>query len=171
MTAIDYTILVILVFFALLSYAHGLAAEVFSVLKWAVSLLGARLLEPTISHLFFSSFEPIWLRRILSFAIFFLIFYFVFSFFSRGITHILAALGLGGVNRILGVIVGVIKGLLVITLLYFLLSYTDFPQQAMWQRSLFLPYFSALLSLLAPYAKEVFGYLQHTTLGKSLGLV
>ena len=38
MTAIDYAILVILIFFALLSYAHGLAAEVFSVLKWACLL-------------------------------------------------------------------------------------------------------------------------------------
>ena len=71
MTAIDYAILVILIFFALLSYAHGLAAEVFSVLKWALSLLGARLLEPTVSRLFFSSFEPIWLCHVLGFVIFF----------------------------------------------------------------------------------------------------
>lgn len=170
MTAIDYAILVILIFFALLSYAHGLAAEVFSVLKWALSLLGARLLEPTVSRLFFSSFESIWLRHVLGFVIFFLVFYFVLNFFSRGITRILAVLGLGGINRILGVAFGMIKGLLVVTLFYFLFSYTDLPKQAMWQHSFFLPYFSSLLSLLTPYAKELLEYLQHTSLARSLGL-
>jgi len=52
--------------------------------------------------------------------------------------------GLGGTDRLLGMIFGFARGVLLVTLIVFLVNQTGFAREPMWQQSTLLPQFNSL---------------------------
>ncbi|MCV2508936.1 MAG: CvpA family protein [Neisseriaceae bacterium] len=155
MITIDYAIVFLIVFFALLSFSRGIIAEVVFILKWVFSIVGARVMYGPFSELIFGSIEPLWLKQTLGFGLFFLIFYIVLNYFGRGLTRIVRFFGLGGVNHFLGIIFGTLKGVIVVMALVFVCSYTNVIKTEIWQDSVLLPFFNELIVTISPFVQDM----------------
>lgn len=155
MTVIDYAIIALILMFVLFSFSRGIIAEVIATFRWVVSILGARLMYGSFSELTFGFIEPLWARQAFGFSVLFLIFYVILHFFGRILTRFIRFLGLGGMNRFLGIVFGTIKGSMIVTGIIFLCSYTDIINTTMYRDSVLLPYFNKLIVMAAPFTQDM----------------
>jgi membrane protein required for colicin V production len=57
------------------------------------------------------------------------------------VARLVAGTGLSGTDRLLGMIFGFVRGVLLVTLLVFLIGFTAFTRDPWWQQSVLLPHF------------------------------
>ncbi len=67
------------------------------------------------------------------------------------LTSLLSALGLGGINRVMGAVFGAVKGILLVTLAVLVCAFTDLPHTDAWQQSQTAFVFEQLAMLAVPY--------------------
>ena len=67
------------------------------------------------------------------------------------LTSAITAVGLGGVNRVLGGVFGAAKGVLLVTLAVLVCAFTDLPKTPEWQQAQTAFVFEQLAELTVPY--------------------
>ena len=76
-------------------------------------------------------------------------------FFLRSLlTGAIKAIGLGGVNRFLGAVFGLLRGFAVVTLAVLVCAFTDLPKSDEWQNAYSSPFFEGAASVAVPYLPE-----------------
>ncbi|STZ75845.1 CvpA family protein [Bergeriella denitrificans] len=136
---------------AFMSMMRGVVAEVGSLVAWVAAFAAARWFAVPFSELAFPSMEPRALGVALSFVMVFFAAWFAQRFLRSLLTAAISALGLGGANRLLGGVFGTAKGILLVTLVVMVCSFTELPASEAWQRSYSIPYFEALSQAVMPY--------------------
>ncbi|MDO4998529.1 MAG: CvpA family protein [Neisseria sp.] len=137
-----------------ISMTRGVIKEVTSLFTWIIAFLAARLFAERVADIAFSSLEPRALAVMLGFVSVYVLCLFAQSLLRSFLTSAVKAMGLGGVNRFLGGVFGVIKALFLITLGVLIASFTDLPNTNTWQESLSIPFFEHLASLAVPYLPD-----------------
>ncbi len=137
----DWVILALIGVSALLSLSRGFIKEALSLCVWAAAgaiswLYGAALAEYLTSYIELPSARAIAARSIL----------FVLTLMIGAlVTHLLGLLvqatGLGGTDRLLGVLFGLARGALIVVVLVGLLNLAPVQQDPWWQQSVLLPEF------------------------------
>lgn len=158
MALFDILALCIILACIFMSMTRGVIAEVASMLAWVVSFVVARMLAEPFADIAFHSVEPHALAIIMSFIALFFIAWFVQRFLRSLMTSIVSAMGLGGINRMLGGMFGAVKGVIIIMLGTMMASVTDLPQTDGWKHSISAPYFETLAQIVLPHLQDV---LQH----------
>jgi membrane protein required for colicin V production len=59
------------------------------------------------------------------------------------LSRLVASTGLGGPDRLLGMMFGLVRGVLIVSLVVFMLGFTPLPHEAIWRESAMLPQFAA----------------------------
>lgn len=139
---IDIAILVLIFLSALVGFIRGFVKEALSLTTWVVAIVLAFVFsEELATHLPFVSHELA--RKALSFILIFVAVIMVGSLISYMINKGIHAIGMGGLDRILGGAFGVIRGALVVTLLVLLLGlgFLGVADYAPWQKSALVPHF------------------------------
>ncbi|MCP5151528.1 MAG: CvpA family protein [Ectothiorhodospiraceae bacterium] len=158
----DYVILAVIGVSSVLSLLRGFVREALSLLGWILAFWVSLTFTPMVAGLLESQVAAPSLRQAMAFAALF-----VSTLVASGlVVWLVGALmdkaGLSGTDRVLGMVFGAARGILVVALLVLLAGLTALPRDAWWQQSVLLGHFEAaalkMRSLLPPDIAQHFEY-------------
>jgi membrane protein required for colicin V production len=140
MTAADWLIVVVILLSIVSAAIQGFFAEALSMAGLVVGYVVAAWQYPGLSAWFMTFLKNGWLADIFSFLIIFFVILLVFNVAARVARKLMKAAGLSGFDRFLGALLGVVKGVLIVTVV--LMGMTAFtPTSTMLKNSELAPYF------------------------------
>ncbi len=137
MTGFDYAVLAIVGVSVLLSIMRGFVREVLALISWVVAFIVARLYALELVPLLPEAIPNEELKMLAAFLIVFLTTLLLCSLLAIALSHIFKKVGLGWIDRGLGAVFGVLRGILVVCILVLLAGFTGFPRDPMWRNAMF----------------------------------
>ncbi len=139
MTAFDYAALAVVAASVLVGTWRGMASEVLALGAWVAALLAGRGLAGEAAPLFGGWLkEPAW-QYAAAFATIALAVLIGVSLLRLALARLLRAIGLGPLDRFLGAVFGLARGLLLVWLCVLAGGLTALPRQAWWQKAWLAP--------------------------------
>lgn len=114
------------------SMMRGAIKETLSIFGWLAAFYVAKTYAPQLAHLLPQDIPTEALKMLAAFLILFIAVLFINSLLSIAISGIVSKIGLGWLNRFLGVILGFVKGVLVVCVLVLLAGLTSLPKEKVW---------------------------------------
>lgn len=151
MTVFDYLVLGIIGFSILVGLMRGAIRELFSVLGWGLAFYLANHFNAEMIHYMPEQIPGDAIKAIAAFLVIFLLVLFVCALFALLLTTLVKAIGLGGLNRVIGGFAGAIKGLLVVCILVMLAAMTDLPKDPRWVNATFSAPVEVLVLKMLPW--------------------
>lgn len=152
MNTFDYVMLLVLLAFAVTGAIRGFVLEVLSIVLWPLSALIAWLLADQAAGIFASIIGEPALRIVAAFV---LIFILVFIVGTVVVYLIHRALPLRGVlrkpNVMLGGVVGLVRGAIIIVIVFLVAGITSLPQRPWWRDSALAPHFEKVAIAVGAY--------------------
>ncbi len=142
MNIADWVIVIILAVSTLISLKRGFAKEALSLITWLVAFLVAStssdLLLPFVSRYL----QQPSLQQIAAFSITFIVVLLLGALVNYLLGRLIKTTGLSGTDRLLGMLFGCFRGILVL-MIFVIYAPLAVPvnQDAWWQQSLLIPYF------------------------------
>ncbi|KZZ41505.1 colicin V production CvpA, partial [Oleiphilus sp. HI0085] len=140
----DWTLIVIISLSSLMSLRRGFVKEALSLATWVVAFIVARSFHPNLQTLLIDSINEPVLRTIAAFIMLFIGTLLV----GAGINFIVGALirltGLTPIDRMLGIVFGLARGLILAVVLVAIVRLTPFEQSDWWQNSVMIENLSIL---------------------------
>src|SRR5262245_2613351 len=117
-TAIDIVVIAIIAISAVIALWRGLVRETFSVFEWVASAYVGLRLAPTFRPMLAGIVEPAWLAWGAAFAATFLAVFIPLSIFSHRFSEVVQRSEIGPIDRVLGFVFGIGRGLVILGLAY-----------------------------------------------------
>lgn len=159
MVRIDYVIIAVVGFSALVSLIRGFIREALSFVTWGCVFF-------IVSHyysflaIWFAGFEDELVRNGIAIAVLFIATLIVGAIVNYVIGSLVKKTGLSGTDRILGVCFGALRGVLIVSaMLFFLDTFTGFSKSPDWQQSQLIPQFSYIIRWFFDYLKSTSSFL------------
>nr|WP_218057648.1 CvpA family protein [Gilliamella apicola] len=145
MNWVDFTIIGVIVFSALISIVRGFVREALSLISWILAFfIASRFYIYIVAYLTY--FDSELMRIAVAVAILFVSTLLVCSVVSYIIGELVQKTGLSGTDRVLGIGFGVLRGILVVAAILFLVdTFTPLSQSPFWTRSQLIPHFSFII--------------------------
>ena len=150
MTWLDYAVIGVFAGSLVLGVWRGLVREVISILGWVIAFLAANLLAGPIGPAMPQAIPTPELRVAAAYLAVFIGSLIVTSLVGLLLSKIVKAVGLGGVDRALGAVFGVARGLLIVLAATLLAGLTSAPRQAYWRDSASGPLLAQAAGALKP---------------------
>jgi membrane protein required for colicin V production len=148
----DWSFIIIISLSSLMSLRRGFVKEALSLATWVVAFIVARTFHPNLQTLLAGSIDEPTLRTIAAFSILFIGTLLV----GAGVNFIVGALvkltGLTPIDRLLGVVFGLSRGLVLSVVVIAVLRLTPFAQSEWWLNSVMIEN----LSILEQWSRSVF---------------
>ena len=138
LTWIDFVIIGIVFVSCVISVIRGFVREALSLASWVISFLIAWNLHGAFARFFQSSIEHQNLRLVVAFFVLFVMSLVVFTIVSFFAGKLVERTGLTGADRVIGVVFGFFRGILIVTGLVALAGLSHLPQTELWHESLLL---------------------------------
>lgn len=151
MATIDIAILVIIGVSAIISFFRGFLREALSVLGWMAAFGVAFYFSGDVAGWLAPHIEGKSLRLVLTFLLLFIATLIVSMLVGFLAGKLVKSTGQTGSDRMIGVLFGVIRGLLVVLALVLLAGFTNLPQEVWWMESMFVDYFEQAASWLRTF--------------------
>ena len=151
MTAFDLAALGIVALSTLLAYLHGFIRMAASLVAWVVGLLAAIRFSHVAGTLLPDFGESPAVRYVVAFVIILVVVLIVGAVVGFLLSRLVQAAGLGFLDRTLGTIAGIARGVLLMVLLVLIAGLTTLPRSDWWQNALSSPAFVAGALSLRPY--------------------
>ncbi|MDT3736151.1 MAG: CvpA family protein [Denitratisoma sp.] len=139
MTVFDYAVVAIVVASVLLGAWRGLVSEVLALVAWVAALLAGRELSPGMAPVFSEWLKEPALQYAAAFAVIVVAVLVAVALTRLALSKLLRAIGLGPLDRFLGSVFGVARGVLVVLLCVLVGGLTMLPQQAWWRQAWLAP--------------------------------
>ena len=137
---IDTAILVIIALSAVISLLRGLVREVLSLLAWVVAFWVAKTFNPEMIGMLKDKISLPSAQWFVAYGLLFVGTLFAVGIVNFLIGRLIAATGLSGTDRMLGIVFGVARGVAICTLLVLLAGLTPLPRDPWWGQSHLIPY-------------------------------
>ncbi len=144
MTGADIVILVIIGISALLSLVRGFIKEALSLVTWIAAFWVSLAFTDRAADLLANWVSLPSARAALAFAGLFVAVLLLGGLVNYLIGQLVRKTGLGGTDRMLGMVFGVLRGVMVVAVLVLLAGLTAVPQDPWWQGSSLLPHFERI---------------------------
>ena len=141
MTGMDFAIIGIILISCIISVVRGFVREALSLASWVISFILAWELHGAFAALLESYIENSNLRLIVAFFILFVLSLVAFTLVIFFAGKLVERTGLSGADRVVGVLFGALRGLLIVSVLVALAGYTQLPRAEIWRESLLVDYF------------------------------
>lgn len=148
MVLADFIILGIIFISIVVSLIRGLVKEALSLAGWLVALWVAMTFSSGMAELFGSSIKDPTLRLLAAFICLFVLSLIVGAIVNFFATQLVQRTGLTGVDRTLGAVFGLLRGILLVTIIVMLLGLTTLPKESWWDQSFFMFRFEAIATWL-----------------------
>lgn len=139
MTAFDYIVIAVVAGSVIVALLRGLIAEVLSLTSWLLALWCAKEFAPDVSRFLPVDLAGEGLRLVAAFVLLFFVVWLATALLRVTLTGLMDSIGLGGVNRLLGGVFGLARGLVLVTALVLVGGMSDLPQAPMWRNALLAP--------------------------------
>jgi len=144
----DYCIIVALVLSVLMGLWRGFIGEVLALACWALAFWVAWKFGDRLAASLTAVDEPS-VRLLLGYAICFVAVLIAGAIVSFLMRKLIAGSGLSGSDRMLGMVFGLLRGLVLVTLTILLLGFTPLPRDPWWHRSQLVPAFEGYATWLS----------------------
>lgn len=141
MTAADYAIVAVIAISVLLGLWRGLIAEVLALLVWGMALWAAWQFGEAVSVFMPASLRDPAARLFAAWALIFVLVLVAGAVLGWLLRLLVRGTGLSGTDRMLGMLFGAARGLVIVTLAVLLLGMTPFPRDPWWRQSALIPTF------------------------------
>lgn len=148
---LDIVIVSIIAISGLIGVFRGLVRELMSLVGWIVSAWLAWRYAYVFAPVFDSVIESSDIRKAASFITIFLVSLVMFALLSYFISKIMSKSALKGMDRTLGMLFGLLRGVIIIAVLAILIQSTQFAKETWWTESILKDYFL----LLAAYGMSI----------------
>jgi len=148
MVLADFIVLGIIIISIVVSLMRGLVKEALSLAGWLVALWVAMTFSSGMAELFGSSIKDPTLRLLAAFICLFVLSLIVGAIVNFFATQLVQRTGLTGVDRTLGAVFGLLRGILLVTIIVMLLGLTTLPKESWWDQSFFMFRFEAIATWL-----------------------
>ena len=139
MNEVDTAILAVTVFSFIFGLWRGLVNEVLSLVTWIAALLVARVYSEYLAGLLVNFLENDSVRYVTAFALIFVIVMMLGTLLNRMLSKLLTITGFKFVDRLLGGVFGIARGLIIVLFVAFISS-VFVSQTEQWQQSVLMPY-------------------------------
>jgi membrane protein required for colicin V production len=150
----DYIILAVLGLSVLIGLWRGLISEVLALAVWAAAFWVAWTFGPAVSAHFEHTISLPSARVIVGYGICFVAVLILGALVRLAIARLVESTGLSGTDRLLGMLFGLARGVLLVTLLVFLLGFTAFTRDPWWRDSQLLPQFQGMAAWLGQHVPD-----------------
>ncbi|HFE37315.1 MAG TPA: CvpA family protein [Gammaproteobacteria bacterium] len=144
MNTVDYIILGILFVSTGISFIRGFVREVLSLVAWIAAVWVATMFTPQLAVLIENQISNESVRLLVAFLGLFLATLIVASLANTLISHLVKKTGLSGTDRMVGLIFGLARGGLIVSVIVLVAGVTDIPHEPWWQASRLLTHFETL---------------------------
>lgn len=151
MTLFDYIVLLVVGLSVVVSVMRGAVRELLALLGWLLAGWLAVNYSPVAAIYLPAGIPDQGLRLLAGFIAIFALTLLGTTLLSIALSHLVKSIGLGGIDRFLGLFFGVIRGLVIVLALVIGASLTSLPQQPFWQTAMFSPPLEALAVTLKPW--------------------
>ncbi len=151
MTLYDLIVLAIVLISTFTALMRGVVTELASLVAWVVAFLGAKYFTPYVAPVALSTVEPAALQHTITFILLFFLLLVCQYFLRAFLTQLIKAIGLNGVNKLLGGAFGFALGILIVTIMVVICSLTSLPQKEEWQQSSTIPFFEYFARVGTPF--------------------
>jgi membrane protein required for colicin V production len=138
-TAFDYAVLAIVAASILLGVWRGLVSEVLALAAWVAGLLAGYAWGPGMAPLFAEWVKEPALQLAAAFAVIVVLVLAAAALLRLVLSRLLRAVGLGPLDRFLGAVFGIARGVMVVLLCVLVGGMTPLPQQAWWRQAWLAP--------------------------------
>lgn len=139
LTVFDYAVLAIVAASILLGAWRGLVSEVLALAAWVAALLAGRALAPEMAPVFGEWLQEPALQYAAAFVAIVAAVLVAVALLRLALSKLLRAIGLGPLDRFLGAVFGVARGVLVVLLCVLIGGLTVLPQQTWWRQAWLAP--------------------------------
>lgn len=136
MTALDWIVILVLVASMVLGLLRGLVAEIFSLASWVVAFLAAKWGSAIVAPALPMGVESEGMRYFTAFVVVFLGAMIIVMLLGRLVKGTVSAAGMGGIDKAVGGVFGLLRGVAILVGLTLAAGLTALPQTGFWKNAL-----------------------------------
>ena len=156
MTLFDYLTLFVLLASVIISTTRGVVREVLSLASWVAAFIVANLYGETLAHWLPELVPGALTRMIIAFVVLFIGTRLLMGLLILMCESLIKASGLSFVDRSLGSLFGVARGMLIVLSVVILCGMTAIPQQPFWKDAMLSPYAESAARSVKPFLPDEF---------------
>ena len=150
MTWLDYAVIGVFAISLMVGAWRGLVREVVSILGWVIAFLAANLFAGPLGPSMPEAIPSPELRVAAAYVAVFVVSLILTSLAGLILSKVVKAVGLGGIDRLLGALFGAARGVLILLAAALLAGLTSAPAQAYWRDSTSGPLLAQAAAALKP---------------------
>lgn len=139
MTAFDYAVIAVFLLSIVIGVWRGIVGELISLVAWGAGFFVAKQWGEGFGNLLLTAISDETIRLVAGWALLFVLVLLLMSLLRLAIRSVLQALGLGLSDRILGVMFGACRAILILVALVAVGGMTSLPKQTWWREAYFSP--------------------------------
>lgn len=151
MNELDYAVIVLMAISIAVGVVRGAIREVINIASWVVAFMLARAFAPGVAYYFADWMTEPAYRVALAWVAIFLVVLVIAGLLASLLSELVRKLGLSGLDRTLGAMIGILRGALAVLVLTLIAGMTKVPQTAMWKNAASTPW----LEVVAMHARGV----------------
>ena len=156
MNWLDTTIIIVTGLSCIFGLWRGLVREVLSLVTWILALLVARSYSEVLADFLFMSIDNVTMRYVTAFALIFIAVMMLGTFLNFLMSKLLIFTGLKLIDRVLGGLFGIARGMLIVLVGLFFSSFF-LSQSDYWQQSRLIPYGQTIIDISRSFIQDTGG--------------
>jgi membrane protein required for colicin V production len=155
----DFVMIFVIMLSLLIGLFRGFVREACSLVTWVMALYVAFMHSSSLSTFLQAWIKTPSLRTMITGALLFVVVLMAGAVVNHTISSFVSKTGLSGTNRLLGVVFGMLRGVLVVVVLLLLATLTAMPQDEWWSKSRLIPLFMPLVQWMQHFLPQKLAHL------------